>query len=91
MAAPGFRGVEPRVATTAHQAQLRPDVPEELWQVVARLLAKDPSKRFQKPAEVARALVPFIKTDAGSNEKGGAAPVPAVHSPARTDSPCTPT
>jgi serine/threonine protein kinase len=40
---------------------LRPDVPAGLWEVVARLLDKDPARRYQKPAEVAQALVPFIK------------------------------
>jgi tRNA A-37 threonylcarbamoyl transferase component Bud32 len=40
---------------------LRPDVPEALWRVVARLLAKDPAQRYQKPAEVAQALAPFVK------------------------------
>jgi serine/threonine protein kinase len=42
--------------------EVRPDVPEGLWAVAARLLAKDPARRYQQPAEVARALVPFIKS-----------------------------
>jgi serine/threonine protein kinase len=41
--------------------ELRPDVPAELWAVVARMLAKDRAQRYQKPAEVAQALLPFIK------------------------------
>ena len=41
--------------------ELRPGVPAGLWQVVARLLAKDPAGRYQEPAEVAQALLPFIK------------------------------
>jgi tRNA A-37 threonylcarbamoyl transferase component Bud32 len=41
--------------------RLRPDVPAALWVVVARLLAKDPARRFQTPAEVAQALAPFCK------------------------------
>src|SRR5262249_49581325 len=36
--------------------ELRPEVPADLAAVVARMLAKDPAQRFQKPAEVARAL-----------------------------------
>jgi tRNA A-37 threonylcarbamoyl transferase component Bud32 len=41
--------------------RLRPDVPESLWHVVATTLAKDPARRYQKPAEVAQALAPFCK------------------------------
>jgi WD40 repeat protein/Leucine-rich repeat (LRR) protein len=50
----------------AHQTQpvpnvtdLRADVPVELAQIVARLLAKDPAERYQTPADVAEALRPF--------------------------------
>jgi hypothetical protein len=39
----------------------RSDVPAALWAVVARMLAKDPAHRYQKPAEVAQALLPFTK------------------------------
>lgn len=42
--------------------QVRPDVPPELWAVVARLLAKEPADRYQKPIELAEALAPFCKT-----------------------------
>jgi serine/threonine protein kinase len=41
--------------------ELRPEVPAELWTVVVKMLAKDPSQRYQKPAEVAQALAPFVK------------------------------
>ena len=57
--------------------ELRPDVPAELWQVVARLLAKEAAKRFQKPIDVAQALVPFIKSGAKPDAKSGPAPVVA--------------
>ncbi len=40
---------------------LRSDVPAKLWTVLARLLEKDPSKRYQKPVELAQALAPFCK------------------------------
>ncbi len=40
---------------------VRPDVPAELAAIVARMLAKDPARRFQTPGEVAAALVPFFK------------------------------
>src|SRR5262249_17495942 len=41
--------------------ELRPDVPPELSATVARLLAKDPALRFQKPVELAQALAPLCK------------------------------
>ncbi|HQU44821.1 MAG TPA: protein kinase [Pirellulales bacterium] len=39
----------------------RPDVPMELAAVVAKMMAKQPARRYQTPAEVARALTPFVK------------------------------
>ena len=39
----------------------RRDVPEALWRVIARMLAKDPAQRFQSPSEVVRALQPFAR------------------------------
>jgi serine/threonine protein kinase len=41
--------------------ELRPDVSAELSAVVAKMLAKDRAQRYQRPIEVAQALVPFIK------------------------------
>jgi serine/threonine protein kinase/tetratricopeptide (TPR) repeat protein len=41
--------------------ELRPEVPEQLWRVAARLLAKDPAQRYQKPSEVVAALTPFVE------------------------------
>ena len=40
---------------------LRPEVPAELAALVAKLMAKDPARRFQTPGEVAQALMPFFK------------------------------
>ena len=40
---------------------VRPDVPVELAAVVAKMMAKEPERRFQTPAEVAQALTPFFK------------------------------
>jgi serine/threonine protein kinase len=40
---------------------VRPDVPVELAALVGKMMAKDPTKRYQTPIEVARALVPFFK------------------------------
>ncbi len=40
---------------------VRPDVPPELAALVAKMMAKEPARRFQTPADVARALTPFFK------------------------------
>ena len=40
----------------------RPEVPSELAALVAKILAKDPARRFRTPAEVSEALAPFYKT-----------------------------
>jgi WD40 repeat protein len=46
------------VARPVHE--VRPEVPPELSQLVARLLAKRPEDRFQSPAQLAQALAPFL-------------------------------
>jgi serine/threonine protein kinase len=46
----------------------RPDVPEELAEVLERMLAKDPARRYATPAEVQAALAPYAAV-------GGASPV----------------
>src|SRR5262249_7227934 len=40
---------------------LRPDVPQDLAQVVDRMLAMDPEERYQTPAEVCEALQAWTK------------------------------
>ena len=40
---------------------VRPEVPSELAALVAKMMAKDPDRRFQTPDEVAQALTPFFK------------------------------
>jgi serine/threonine protein kinase len=67
-AAPPFQGRSLFELLQAHQSKearllnlVRPDVPPELAAVVARMMAKDPARRYQKPGEVAEALLPFIK------------------------------
>lgn len=52
---------------------IHPKVSAELAAVVAKMMAKEPANRYQKPIEVAQALVPFIKA---------AVKVPAAASPA---------
>jgi serine/threonine protein kinase len=41
---------------------VRPEVPAELAALVAKMMAKDPARRFQTPGAVAQALAPFFKT-----------------------------
>ena len=40
---------------------VRPEVPVELAALVAKMMAKEPRRRFQTPGEVAQALTPFFK------------------------------
>jgi formylglycine-generating enzyme required for sulfatase activity len=40
---------------------VRPEVPVELAALVAKMMAKEPARRFQEPKEVAQALLPFFK------------------------------
>jgi uncharacterized protein (TIGR03067 family) len=53
---------------------LRNDVPAELAAVVAKMMAKDPAGRYQKPVEVAQALAPFIKAGATPAPPAGGKP-----------------
>jgi serine/threonine protein kinase/WD40 repeat protein len=50
-----------RSASATPLGQVRPDVPASLEAVVAKMMAKEPAKRYQKPIEVAQALAPFVK------------------------------
>jgi serine/threonine protein kinase len=43
--------------------EARPDAPETLVDIVRRMLAKNPADRFQTPAEVAAALLPFARSN----------------------------
>jgi serine/threonine protein kinase len=47
--------------------QVRPEVPSELAGIVAKMLEKDPEHRFQTPAEVAVAVMPFFKKRTGAS------------------------
>ena len=39
----------------------RPEVPGQLAELAAKMMAKEPARRFQVPGEVAKALAPFFK------------------------------
>lgn len=42
---------------------MRSDVPADIADILKRMLAKDPADRFQTPAAVALALLPFVRAD----------------------------
>ncbi|HTU19362.1 MAG TPA: family 16 glycoside hydrolase, partial [Gemmataceae bacterium] len=62
------------LAHLQQEPQPLPEVPERLWHVIARLLAKEPGQRYQKPLEVVQALTPFVKPGAKPEPKSGTAP-----------------
>jgi serine/threonine protein kinase len=43
-------------------SQVRPEVPVEMSQIVATMMAKNPNERFQVPAEIVEALAPWTAT-----------------------------
>jgi serine/threonine protein kinase len=45
--------------------EIRPEVPEGLAMVLAKMMAKDPNQRYQVPAEVADALAPWAREPIG--------------------------
>jgi formylglycine-generating enzyme required for sulfatase activity/serine/threonine protein kinase len=51
---------------------VRPEVPVELGSLVAKMMAKDPARRFQTPGEVAQALIPFFRRGAVADFAAGA-------------------
>jgi len=76
---PPFQGTSLYEVLQAHHSMeakplnlLRPDVPWELAAVVAKMMAKDPGRRYQTPGEVAQALKPFYKRG-GSEQAAGKA------------------
>jgi serine/threonine-protein kinase len=56
---------------------LRPDVPAELAEILARMMAKDPRRRYQTPVEVAKELAAFVRAGTGSRESGVGSREPA--------------
>jgi serine/threonine protein kinase len=69
--APPFKGRSLFEILQAHHSMeanplnlIRPEVPEELAAVVRKMMAKEPAKRYQTPAEAVQALTVFIKPGA---------------------------
>jgi serine/threonine protein kinase/WD40 repeat protein len=62
-----------------HVCTLRSDVPQELDAVVARMLARNPSERYQTPRDVALALAPFCRTGRVARPAADGAPAPRPH------------
>jgi serine/threonine protein kinase len=50
---------------------VRPEVPVELAALVAKMMAKEPDRRFQEPKDVARALAPFFKAGQVTSARSG--------------------
>ncbi len=87
---PPFQGTSLYEVLQAHHSMeakplnlLRPDVPWELAAVVAKMMAKDPDRRYQTPSEVATWLKPFYKPGesapaVGQAELSQAGPQPTV-------------
>ncbi|HZN33434.1 MAG TPA: serine/threonine-protein kinase, partial [Pirellulaceae bacterium] len=48
-----------RYAAIPSVRSLRPEIPEEVDAILARLLAKEPENRFQQPADLAESLAPW--------------------------------
>lgn len=62
--------------------ELRREVPVEVARIVDRMLEKDPGRRFQTPADVSHALVPYAdrcRNEAGSQDTDSAPAGVAAH------------
>ena len=77
--APPFTGRSHFEILKAHESteatplsQMRAEAPAELAAVVAKMMAKDPERRYQKPIGVAKALAPIIKPGAARGDVGAA-------------------
>jgi serine/threonine protein kinase len=65
---PPFQGTSLYDVLQAHRSMeamalnlKRPEIPVELAALVAKMMAKEPERRFQQPKDVAQALSPFFK------------------------------
>ena len=76
---------------------VRPEVPSELASLVAKMMAKEPKRRFQTPGEVAQALTRFFKpvtnTGTGSSPEishVGQAPLAPIRDQSAVSQPASP-
>jgi serine/threonine protein kinase/formylglycine-generating enzyme required for sulfatase activity len=70
--------------------ELRPEIPEALAQVVAKMMAKQPADRYQTPGEAAKALGPFFKAGAAPQPLPQDSPLPPQVAPAISFGPIVP-
>jgi serine/threonine protein kinase len=63
----------------------RPEVPAAVSAIVQRLMARDPSQRFQTPAEVAEALGPYCVRQGPETSKAEVATRYSLNTPADSD------
>jgi serine/threonine protein kinase len=71
---------------------VRSDVPAALAALVAKMMAKEPGHRFQAPALVAKALIPFFKPGSvfpGAARDGSAAPRTSKHATILEETPAS--
>jgi formylglycine-generating enzyme required for sulfatase activity len=87
--APPFKGNNALAIALAQEAgdvrplrEVRPEVPEGLARLVARMMAREPAERFGQPGEVVAALLPFVQGAKESSESSGAV-APVDTKPAR--------
>ena len=66
---PGGTSLEKLIRHTSEETTpaeaYRPELPPEVGAILRRLMAKDPARRFQKPADLAEALAPFSTAGPG--------------------------
>lgn len=65
--------VSQRESSAPPVRELRDDVPQEVADIVAKMLAKNPAERYQTPAEVAKALARWAKPASSKSRHAAAA------------------
>src|SRR5262249_56600118 len=68
----------PREGSPGRVELLRPEVPPDVVEVLRQMIEKDPGRRFQTPAELARALDPLCTDESLAALPPPAEPVPEV-------------